>query len=384
MFITLITVLIFLIILVAFITVLQGAKSLAQQKLASVTTTIKLPSVSIIVSALNEAETIEAGLSSLCALDYPNLEIIAINDRSTDATGKIIDRFAAKHSNVTPVHISQLPDNWLGKNHALHKGIEMASGEYVLLTDADIVMQPDTLKKSMQHCVMYNVDHLVLSPYMHVKTFFNKVMMMIFWASFMILFRPWRASDPNSSASVGMGAFNLVKKSAYQAIGGLANCKMQPLDDVMLGKMLKQHGYRQQLVDGIDLIAVEWYPSARAMIKGLEKNLYAAYSFNPIKMLAVILSAIVLLYWPIAGLFVTQGWVFLLNCVSLLLLLTIYAGTCHGGKIAIWHCFFYPVGVALMIYAMINAFIKNQHHGGIYWRDTFYSLKKLRDDIKKQ
>ncbi|MCI5159154.1 MAG: glycosyltransferase family 2 protein, partial [Candidatus Electrothrix sp. AUS1_2] len=122
----------------------------------------KPPSVSVIIPACNEEQELETALTSVLSLDYPNLEIIVLDDRSTDATPQILDRMASQHPRLRVIHITELPAGWLGKNHALHLGAARATGEYLLFTDADVHYTPDTLRRAVARMETRTLDHLSL------------------------------------------------------------------------------------------------------------------------------------------------------------------------------------------------------------------------------
>src|SRR4051794_32863197 len=185
------------------------------------------PALSIVVPALNEAETVEPALRSLLALDYPRLEIIAVNDRSTDATGEILDRLAAEDARLRVVHVTDLPEGWLGKNHALHVGSAAASGEWLLFADADVVYAPDALRRAMALALARGSDHLVALPRILVEGFWEKTFVGFFMVMFSFRFRTWQAAWRRGYGYVGVGAFNMVRAAVYRALGGHAALRME-------------------------------------------------------------------------------------------------------------------------------------------------------------
>src|SRR5687767_255648 len=186
------------------------------------------PPVSIIVAARNEESGIEQGLRSLLQLDYPALEIIVVNDRSTDRTGAILDRMAQANPRVAVVHLSNLPEGWLGKNYALYSGASRATGDLLLFTDADIVFQPTTLRRAVTYLEREGLDHLTAIPNTQVPGVALSAFIAAFAVFFSMYARPWKARDPRSSFHIGIGAFNLIRKSAYQAIGTHLRIAMRP------------------------------------------------------------------------------------------------------------------------------------------------------------
>ena len=149
------------------------------------------PMVSVLVPACNEAETVERAMRSLLTLDYPNIEIIAINDRSTDDTGDILDCLAAGNPCLRVVHIRTLPEGWLGKNHALHIAGREARGEWILFTDADVVYRPEALSKAMAYAGQTGADHLVACPHCRGDNFWERLFMSYFGLMFLFRVRPW-------------------------------------------------------------------------------------------------------------------------------------------------------------------------------------------------
>ena len=170
----------------------------------------ELPSLTIVFGARNEEAELERALRSLMAVDYPGLEVIAVNDRSTDTTGEIMDRVASESDRLRVIHNNSLPQGWLGKNYVLQLASQQVSGEYMLMTDADVSMQPDALRRAMAFAIREDWDQIAALPHIDMPTALLQCMGIMFFQFFSILFRPWRARDPRSKAHVGVGAFNLV------------------------------------------------------------------------------------------------------------------------------------------------------------------------------
>ncbi|MCA1734075.1 MAG: glycosyltransferase, partial [Acidobacteria bacterium] len=194
------------------------------------------PRVSVVVAGRNEEAAVEDAVVSLLALDYPDLEIVFVNDRSDDATGSILDRLAASDPRLRVIHVTELPEGWLGKNHALHLGAARASGTVLLFTDADVMFEPSTLRRAVRYLLDRNLDHLAASPRIVVRSPIVGMFVASFGLFFSIFSKPWRASGPNPKHHVGIGAFNLVKSSTYRRVGGHEPIRMRPDDDMKLAK----------------------------------------------------------------------------------------------------------------------------------------------------
>ena len=268
------------------------------EKLVDLPTNLNLDQkVSIIVAARNEERHIRPAIESLLQQEYGNLELLAINDRSTDKTGRILDELAGDDSRLQVMHLNELPSGWLGKNHALQYGATRASGKWLLFTDADVVMSPTTLRRAVSFAVNDKLDHLAMMPEVRMPSLFLESFVAVFVVGFSLFFRPWKARDPNSDSYIGVGAFNLIRSKTYRAIDGHKPLRMRPDDDVMLGKLVKLHQHRQGVVNGVGLIYVPWYLSVREVVVGLEKNMFAVMDYSIPK--NVFWSVVSLLFFPI-------------------------------------------------------------------------------------
>ena len=179
------------------------------------------PRVSIIVPACNEAADIEATLTRLLALEYDNYEVIAVNDRSTDRTGEIMDRVAAAapHGRLKIIHITDLPPGWMGKPHAMWSASNMATGDWLLFTDADVLFKPDALRRALAYAESERADHLVLFPRMIMKHPGEKMMIAFFQTLFVFGHRPWKVADPKTKDHMGVGAFNMIRRHGVRGAG---------------------------------------------------------------------------------------------------------------------------------------------------------------------
>lgn len=336
------------------------------------------PRVSVIVAARNEERNIRAALSSLRQLSYPDYELIVVDDRSDDATGAILDEIAHHDPRLQISHLHSLPQGWLGKNHALWCGAKIASGELLLFTDADIIMEPTTLSRAVNLFLAERLDHLALSPSMTMPTVFLQMFGAAFIVFFSMFARPWKARDPKSACHVGIGAFNMVRSAAYRAVGGHETIRMRPDDDIKLGKIVKMGGFRSDAAYGPDFISVEWYSSLGEVIRGLEKNAFSGCDYRLWLALSGVLFHLLATVWPYLALFLTHGAVRAVY-TGLVLLLTLLFADCasfHGSKQ--WYAIGFPVCTLLFVWIILRTTFLNLAQGGIHWRGTFYSLKELK------
>ena len=217
------------------------------------------PRVSIIVPARNEERNLQEALTSILQQDYADFEVIVVDDRSTDRTGAILDGMAGDNPRLRVVHLTELPPGWLGKNFALYCGAQRASSDLLLFTDADVIMHPSTLRQAVGYMEDHKVDHLAVAPDVRMPGMLLKMFVVAFCIFFSLYARPWKAKDAKSRRFVGIGAFNLVRKDVYRAVGAHEAIAMRPDDDMKLGKLIKRGGYRQEFLFGTGMMHVEWY-----------------------------------------------------------------------------------------------------------------------------
>lgn len=338
----------------------------------------QLPFVSIIFSALNEEADIEAAVLSLLALDYPHFEVIAINDRSNDNTAYILNAMQMKYARLQVHHIADLPDGWLGKNHALFYGARFAKGEWLLFTDADVQMAPQTLSKAMSYSIKRKLDHLTIFEHHIRNTFWLKILLLANYVTYTISFKPWRIRFNWSKRSLGHGAFNLVNKTVYEKCGTHQAIAFECLDDLKLGYLIKKNGYRQDTVDGRDFVQREWYTSLPAMIEGWKKNTFAYFNYQLTLLVPNTFFALLFFVWPVVALFVCSGFAWWLNAANVLLMLMISSYVCKQFRMAVGYSFFYPAAIFILLYSIWNSVFTIYYQNGVVWRGTHYPLEKLR------
>lgn len=328
------------------------------------------PRLSVIIPACNEEESIERTISHLISQDYPDFEVIVINDRSTDRTGEILAELSIKYPQLQVITVTDLPPKWLGKNHALYQGVKQSKGEWLLFTDADIVYSPNSLKKTLGYALQNNLDHLTIGPDIEYKGFFYGGFISFFAFVVAVLFM--------ISKSAGLGAFNLIKKSTYQAIGGHEAIAMQPVDDFALGKLVAKKGCKQSYGFSKGIISVKLYDNLSAMIKGVEKNQFAGTNYSVSATLAMGCFLLFMHVYPFVGLFFGSEWARVLCGISVLTVFAIYKYATNYMCLSLRHFFIHPVSALLYFWAILKSMTKILCRGGIEWRGTVYSLKELR------
>ena len=342
------------------------------------------PRVSIIVPACNEEEDIEQGLSGLLALDYDHYEVIAVNDRSTDHTGEIMDRVAASpaaHGRLRVVHVTELPPGWLGKTHAMWSAGLQAGGDWLLFTDADVLFKPEVLRRALAYAESENADHVVVFPRIIMKRPGEKMMIAFFQTLFTFGHRPWRVADPDTKDHMGVGAFNLVRRTAYDAVGTYKALRMEVLDDMKLGKVLKNARFRQRNVFGDDLISVRWAKGAMGVVDNLTKNFFAVLSFQWWRTVASVFGLFFLNLGPFLGIWLAHGWARVPYMVALGSMFLIYLGMSFKSSIPPYYFLLHPISTMMFEYTLIRSMVLTLRNDGVTWRGTKYPLEELRRGV---
>ncbi|MGO9865129.1 MAG: glycosyltransferase [Terriglobales bacterium] len=347
------------------------------------------PRVSIIVPACNEEEHIRETLVRLLALDYLDYEIIAVNDRSTDRTGQIMDEVAASpqahdsqdHLLLKVIHVSELPAGWLGKTHAMWTAGQQATGDWLLFTDADVLFKPDSLRRAVAYAEAERADHVVLFPRMIMKQPGEKMMIAFFQALFVFGHRPWKVADPKARDHMGVGAFNLVRRSVYDAVGTYRALHMEVVDDMKLGKVIKNAGFAQRNVFGEDLISIHWAKGAFGVVNNLTKNFFAVLSFRWPRTVACIVGLGFVNLGPFLGVWLAHGWARIPYAIALASLFAIYYGMSARSAIPPYYFFLHPVSTSLFMYTLLRSMLHTLWNGGIVWRGTKYPLEELRKGL---
>lgn len=360
-----------------------------------------LPSLAVVVPARNEEAEIEAALRSLLQLNYPQYQIVVVNDRSTDQTGAIMERLAAEPASagkLRVLHVRDLPSGWLGKVHAMWLGSQSDAAQrnaaqgnsaqenvapqtasyWLLFTDADCVFHPDSLRRAIHYATKTAADHLVLFPTTHMKTLGERMMIGFPQTMSSFAMRPWKVRDPKSRDYIGVGAFNLIRRSAYEAIGTYEKLRLEVVDDLKLGESIKKAGLRQDVVFGRDLVSLRWAVGALGVVANLEKNLFAFLQFRISLVLAVCALTFFLCVCPFLGIFLAPGWAkagFAFAVAMIALAYTLSGRYMGSSPLLFLTC---PVAALVFNFAALQSAFLALRDGAITWRGTKYSLEELR------
>ncbi len=334
------------------------------------------PGVAVIIAVRNEEDDLEKALQSVCNMNYQNYRIIVVNDRSTDRTAEILDGFKTRYPQLEVVTVTTLPHGWLGKNNALYQGYLGSTEEWMLFTDADIEFHPDTLSRALSYAVANRLDHLPILPEVVSRSAALNSVLATFAITLIMHLKPWDAKKPGSKGYAGIGAFNLVRRDAYEKIGTHAAIKLRPDDDLQLGQQMKKAGMRQDVLIGLGYIRLEWYRNLGQFSSGLLKNAFATADYNLMIAIGNVMAVLILIALPMPVMFIFGTTAIRLMAAVVLLFHIIYMVLVPPNKW--WFALMIPFAGFLMAYTFLRAAIVNLKQGGIYWRDSFYSLEMLR------
>jgi chlorobactene glucosyltransferase len=344
------------------------------------------PSVSIIVPMRNEEKNIRRCIGSLLSQNYPNFEIIAVDDRSKDSTLDILKEIAFRHNNLQVIEGNPVPEGWVGKNYALWQGVKRAKGDWLLFVDADTVSEPYMLTSVIKYVVENKIDTLSISPFQVLETFWERVIQPVVLCFIYYAFPYREINDPKSKIAAANGQFILIRKSVYKAIGGHLAVKNNIVEDVALANLVKGSGYRLHFVRGKRLMKTRMYTDFSEIWEGWTKNLFFELGR---KWRQVILSIAILLAWgfipPILFIWSVVNVFFqgtytlpsllILAESALLMVLIIYNSWRQSSKlfaIPSYYSFTVPLGILIYIAIILSSTYKVASGMGVTWKERVY------------
>ena len=313
-----------------------------------------LPRLSVVVAARNEECDVERALTSLLAIDYPDYEVVFVDDRSDDRTGEIADRLGTGDDRLRVIHLGDLPAGWFGKNHACWRGAQAATGELLLFTDGDVVFRREAIARGVRHLLGNGLDHLAVLPELAMTSpLLQACVIVLHWGAH-FTGRLWKVRDSGSTASFGVGAYNLFRADSYHAIGGHRQVALRPDEDYQLGRLVKLSGRGSELVRAESSVRCEWYRSVRDLVRGTEKNLFA---FTGYRITAVVVQTAGLLWTGVAPVFLAVALIPVdvpsaaLFAASAVVAWGVAVGIARASRFAWWTGLMLPVASAVIAYA---------------------------------
>ena len=338
------------------------------------------PRLSVCVPARNEERGVEACLHSLLNQNYPNFEVIAIDDHSTDRTGDIIRNLAQENSRLKVLKAADLPEGWLGKPFALHQAFKVTQGEYLLFTDADPVFKPTALNTAVHVMRERDLDVLTLMPKAEFGSFWERAVQPVIFGFIASLTRFKNVNDPDHRSAMGFGAFLMFRRSAYEKIGGHEAGKSDVLEDVLIAKRAKRAGLKLFVADAKQLFSIRMYFGLKEIWFGWEKNMFLAMKKSVLKAtynVAVVLGFVFTPYIILAiNIFEQIGWLWIgMAVIGVVLVSAAAYKTCDEMELHRNNAVLFPMGALVMAAIMANSMFHTLVRKKTKWRGRVYSVK---------
>jgi hypothetical protein len=341
----------------------------------------RCPSVSVLFAARDEAEKMPAALATFLSLDYPKYEVVAVDDRSDDATGEILTAAARSDARLHPVRINSLPAGWLGKPHALQTAYENSTGDWLVFTDADVHFAPDLLRRAIALAEAKGWDHLTLLGEPEMFTVGEKITMTFFGLALVGGTRPYAASNPRSAWYAGVGAFQLIRRAGYEKMGTHRRLAMEVIDDVKLGKIAKEAGLRSGVAKAGRSVTVHWHAGVPNIIRGTTKNFFASSGYRVWLTSLHVIGLLLMCVFPVVALPFLHGWALALALISIALPVIAEIGVAIEFNSPKIFAFTYPIGALIFVVMILRSAFVTLRQGGIIWRGTFYPLEELKRGV---
>jgi chlorobactene glucosyltransferase len=352
----------------------------------------RFPQVSVILPARNEDLYIARCLDSLLGQDYPNFEIIAINDSSTDRTGEIIKAYAAKDSHIIHIDATPKPEGWTGKNWACYQGYLHAQGEVLMFTDADSKHLSSAMSLAVGHLVSQNLDALTAVPRLICNDFWTKMTLPVLATFLHTRFSPIRVNDPNTKTGYFFGSFFLITRSTYEAVGTHEGVKEELVEDGALGGKVKASKFRMKMLRGENQIDAVWARDLQTLWQGLRRFMIPVYSQDKVDAYMMVTAVFFILFAP----FVSLPYLLVasfaenlsfpillgLQVSTIALIMITIAAQC---RLAIFenplYAFAAPLSGTLISFSFISAIADAKKKGAVSWRDRKYTITKNQNPL---
>lgn len=348
------------------------------------------PLISICIPARNEEQNIRVCVESALMQNYPNFEIIVLDDRSTDATPRILAELATLDSRLRPISGSDLPSGWVGKPHALHQASTSARGEWLCFVDADTFLSPQALSSCYVKAMEVQADLFTTLHRQIMGSFWEKAVMPIVVTALSVGFNPRKVNDPTYKDAIASGQFILIRREVYEKIGGHASVRDQIVEDQALAERVKWSGDRLALADGTALISTRMYTSLSSMWEGWTKNMYLGLRGQPVLMwLGVIGASLALMAALLLPIWLGLGLLWMINGGGLIALIVLTEALTLWGAILIargWaasqmgisplYSLSTPLGAGIFAAMMIASAWLTLSGKGVSWRGRHYAQLK--------
>lgn len=360
-------------------------RGLSRQRPLSATSNSRLlksdaPLVSILVPARNEEKRVlENCIRSILAQDYGNFEVIAVNDRSTDNTGSILEALAGSDDRLRVIEGEELPSGWLGKPYAMQQAWSLARGEWILATDADMIFEPAALRTAVDQALENNADALTLIPRFETGSFWERVMIPTWEWVFLMFTVFYRVHDEKSDRGAGIGGFFLIRRAVLDCVGGYEGLKDEVMEDVRLAERVKRAGARMMIERAPGLVSTRMYTTFGEMWECSTKNWFSGVNFSfPFALVCVVsmylgavlpvLIALVSIVALALGAGAQFGWVAVPAALSWLLQVVMMVIVNRRSGVSVVYALTVPLGVGLIYAMLFDSSVRITTGLGVTWK----------------
>ncbi|MBI2331023.1 MAG: glycosyltransferase [Chloroflexi bacterium] len=344
------------------------------------------PLVTVCIPARDEETNIRRCVEAVLRQDYPNFEVIVLDDRSTDSTSEILRQLAAQDDKLKIIHGSDLPEGWAGKPHALYQASAAARGDWLCFVDADTFLTPNALSAVYAKSIETHADLFTILTKQILGSFWERTVMPLVMTALSVGFSPRKVNDPNRRDAVANGQFIFIKHSVYDLIGGHEKIKDQIVEDKALSENVKWNGHRLVMADGTQVASTRMYTSLAGMWEGWTKNIYLGLRDHPSLLLLgafgatlALIAALFLPVWPLLGLLWYLnggGWLALVVILKALVvwgvLIYIRSLVARNMEISSWYALLTPLGAGVFAAMMLTSAWKVVSGQGVTWRGRKY------------
>ncbi len=347
------------------------------------------PLISICIPARNEENNIRNSVESALGQDYPNIEVIVLDDRSTDSTLTQLAEIAARDSRLVPINGTDLPAGWAGKPFALFQASAAARGEWLCFVDADTFLAPQAISSCYAKALEREADMFTTMNEQILGSFWEKVIMPLVMTALSVGFSPRKVNDPTTRDAIANGQFIMIRRTVYDAIGGHEKVKDQIVEDKAISEQVKWNGHHLVVADGSQVIRTRMYTNLPSMWEGWTKNIYLGLRDHPSMLMLgafgatlALIAALFLPIWPLLGInwYLNGGkWLAVAVTIEALIIWAsvIYARArvARGMKISVWYALTTPLGAGVFAAMMLTSAWKVISGQGVTWRGRTYHSK---------
>jgi len=347
------------------------------------------PLISACIPARNEERNIRTCVEEVLNQDYPNFEVIVLDDRSTDGTSEILRQLATQNAKLQVINGSDLPEGWAGKPHALYQASASARGEWLCFIDADTFLEPETLSSCYSKAIETQADMFTIMTFQTLGTFWEKTVMPLVMTALSVGFSPRKVNDSKTKDAIANGQFIMIKRSVYDAIGGHKSVKDSIVEDKAISEQVKWNGHRLIVADGTKVTKTRMYTSLPEMWEGWTKNIYLGLRdqkgllwLGAFGAFLAFLASIFLPAWPLLGMlwYFNGGGCMALGTMLESLLLWVYliqvrAIIALKLEISPWYALTLPLGAGVFGAMMLTSAWRVLSRKGVVWKGRTYQTK---------